>query len=345
MAASRYSTPAGSPATRIRTAVVVRIMICGMLACLALPLIATAQHREPDAEIDLWSGDAPGSAGLDATLVEEIVERSEDPGTIRDRYVAGITRPRLLVFRPETPNGAALLMMPGGGYQRVVLDKEGIESAERLNAAGITVFILIYRLPAEGHENGADVPLQDAQRAMRLIRAMAEDYDIDPGRTGVIGFSAGGHLAGSIATRFDAEVYPAHDSADTLGARPDFAALIYPVTRMTGPAVHEGSRDRLIGADPAAELVAVHDIAAAARADAPPLFLLHATNDTSVPVANSLDVFDAFTVQGVPVDMHVFSEGGHGFGIRYAEGLPVAVWPDLVVGWMEGGGFLPEMPD
>ena len=343
---SRCPMPAGSLAATNRTAVVIRVMICGLLTCLALPLAATAQHREPDDVIALWPhGAVPGSQALDATLAEEIVERSEDPDTIRDRYVAGITRPRLLVFRPEAPNGAALLMLPGGGYQRVVLDKEGIESAERFNAAGITVFILIYRLPHEGHENGADVPLQDAQRALRLIRAMADAYDVDPDRTGVIGFSAGGHLAGSIATRFDAPVYAPVDAADTQDARPQFAALIYPVTRMTGPAVHAGSRDRLIGADPAPEMAAVHDIAEAARADAPPLFLLHATNDTSVPVANSLDVFDAFTAQGVPVDMHVFSEGGHGFGIRYTEGLPVAVWPDLVVRWMERGGFLPEMPD
>lgn len=329
-----------------RAAPVIRVLVCSLLAFLAFPLAANAQHREPDGVIALWPDDAaPGSQALDAPLAEEIVERSEDPETIRDRYVAGITRPRLLVLRPETPNGAALLMLPGGGYMRVVLDKEGIESAERFNAAGITVFILVYRLPSEGHENGADVPLQDAQRALRLIRAMADEYAVDPDRTGVIGFSAGGHLAGSIATRFDAPVYAPVDAADTQDARPDFAALIYPVTRMTGPAVHAGSRDRLIGADPAPEMLAVHDIAAAARADAPPLFLLHAADDTSVPVANSLDVFDAFTAQSVPVDMHVFSKGGHGFGIRYTEGLPVAVWPDLVVRWMERGGFLPEMPD
>lgn len=311
------------------------------LLLLALPALAAAQHREPDAVIALWSdGAAPGSAGLETTLTEQIVERSEDPATIRDRYAAGITRPRLLVFEAENPNGAALLMLPGGGYQRVVIDKEGIESAERFNEAGITVFILLYRLPHEGHRNGTDAPLQDTQRAMRLIRSMADEYGIDPGRTGVIGFSAGGHLAGSIATRFDAEVYAPQDEADALGACPDFAVLAYPVTRMEGPAIHEGSRDRLIGTNPSAETVATYDIAHAARSDAPPTFILHAADDGSVPVANALDVFDAFTAEGVPVEMHIFAEGGHGFGIRYTEGLPVAVWPDLVVSWMERGGFL-----
>ena len=233
-----------------------------------------------------------------------------------------------------------MLMLPGGGYQRVVLDKEGFESAERFNEAGITVFILIYRLPDEGHADPADVPLQDAQRAMRLIRSMAGEYGIDPERAGVIGFSAGGHLAGSLATRFDAGVSAAVDAIDGLDARPDFAVLAYPVTRMEGDAVHAGSRDRLIGTSPDPAAIRIHDIVHAVRSDAPPVFLLHAADDMAVPVANSLDVFDAFTQAGVPVEMHIFAEGGHGFGIRFAKGLPVEAWPDLVIGWLDRGGFL-----
>jgi len=301
---------------------------------------ASAQHREPDADIQIWPGVAPGSEGLDGQLTERIVERSETPDVIRDRYVVGITHPRLLVFEPEHPNGAAMLMLPGGGYQRVVLDKEGFESAERFNEAGITVFILTYRLPDEGHADPSDVPLQDAQRAMRTVRSVASVYGIDPARTGVIGFSAGGHLAASLATRFDAHVTEAADTIDALDARPAFAVLAYPVTRMEGDAVHAGSRDRLIGATPDAAAIGTYDIAYAARSDAPPLFLLHAADDTAVPVANSLDVFDAFTRAGVPVEMHIFAEGGHGFGIRFARGLPVEAWPDLVIGWLDRGGFL-----
>ncbi|ABI64519.1 alpha/beta hydrolase [Maricaulis maris] len=304
---------------------------------------AAAQHREPEAQFVIWGHQsAPGTAEIESCLEELIIERSGTPDRIRDRYAVGITRPRLLVFQPEHPNGAALLMLPGGGYQRVVIDKEGIESAERFNRAGVTVFILLYRLPAEGHEQGHNVPLQDAQRALRLIRYGAVDPNIDPERVGVIGFSAGGHLAGTLATRFDAGVHAQRDDVDEISARPDFAVLVYPVTRMSGPAVHAGSRDRLIGAQPDAATVAVHDLVAAARSDAPPLFLLHAMDDVAVPVENSLDVFAANRALGVPVEMHVFAEGGHGFGIRFAEGLPVGAWPDLVLAWMARGGFLTD---
>jgi len=318
-----------------------RFLCLAFLLVPGLPILAQAQHREPDAEIVIW-GDAhaPGSELVADRLREVVTERSATPHIIRDRMVVGITRPRLLVFRPQRPNGTAMLMLPGGGYQRVVIDKEGIESAERFNEAGVTVFILLYRLPHEGHENGADVPLQDAQRSLRLIRSLANDYQLDPDRVGVIGFSAGGHLAGSISTRFDADVYALRDAADAISARPAFSVLAYPVARMSGPAVHEGSRDRLIGAAPEAETVAIYDIAEAARPDAPPIFLFHAADDEAVPVANALDVFAANRAAGVEAELHVFSEGGHGFGIRFAEGLPIEVWPDLVLAWLERGGFL-----
>ena len=307
------------------------------------PAQALAQHREPDGEILLWpNAPAPGSEALIGELEEIIVERSPEPDVIRDRYVAQITQPRLQVFRPENPNGSALLMIPGGGYQRVVLDKEGYESAEALNEDGVTVFVLIYRLPHEGHENSRDVPLQDAQRAMRVIRSQADEYSVDPDRVGVIGFSAGGHVAGSLTTRFDADVYAPRDSADTLSARPDASMLMYAVTRLSGPAVHEGSRDRLVGPDPSQETLAVYDIAEAARADAPPLFILHAINDTSVPLPNGLDVFNAFMDLGAPVELHVFDTGGHGFGIRHTTGLPVAAWPDMVSAWMARHGLMGE---
>lgn len=313
-----------------------------LLATACLPS-AQAQPREPDAEIAIW-GDtiAPGSEELADRLVETITERSDTPAMVRDRFAVGITQPRLLVFRPVDPNGAGLLILPGGGYQRVVIDKEGIESAERFNQAGVTVFILLYRLPAEGHEPSRDVPLQDAQRAMRLIRSGIVDATIDPNRLGVMGFSAGGHLAGSLSTRFDARTYARRDSIDDVSARPDFTVLAYPVARMRGPAVHEGSRDRLMGASPDEETLAIYDLAAAARPDAPPLFLFHAADDEAVPVGNALDVFTANRALGVQAELHVFAEGGHGFGIRFAEGLPVETWPDLVLAWMARGGFLTE---
>ena len=306
------------------------------LIVLTLPASVMAQHREPDREIVIWGErGAPGSELIANVLTEQIVERSPEPEVIRDRFAAGITQPRLLVFQPDHPTGTAMVLFPGGAYQRVVLDKEGFETAERLNDAGITVFILLYRLPGEGHAGGADIPLRDAQRAIRLVRSRAQDFSLDPQRIGVIGFSAGGHLAGSLATRFDAPVYQSRDAIDAHSARPDFAALIYPVTLMQGNAVHALSRRLLLGHDaPTAQEAASFDIARAVRPDQPPFFLLHALDDTAVPPENSLAVFAACRALDLPVEMHLFAQGGHGFGLRHARGLPVEVWPDLMLAWM-----------
>ena len=166
-----------------------------------------------------------------------IVDRVATSG-FQDRIVTQIGEPLMTVFRPARPNGAAILVLPGGGYVRVAIDKEGFETARRWAAAGITAFVLRYRLPAEGWADPADTPLQDAQRALRLIRANAAAYGVDPGRIAVMGFSAGGHLGASLCTRFDARVYAPVDAADAASARPDLAMLGYPVMQMAGPLAH-----------------------------------------------------------------------------------------------------------
>lgn len=155
---------------------------------------------------------------------QRIVERSSE-AAVPDRYIQSISAPYMVVYRPARPNGTALLVTPGGGYQRIVLDNEGTSLVPGfVDQAGITLFVLRYRLPGEGHPNGADVPLADAQRALRLIRANAARYGIDAQRVGVMGFSAGGHVAASLGTRYAAQVYPAVDRADTLSARPIFSS-------------------------------------------------------------------------------------------------------------------------
>lgn len=297
----------------------------------------SAPDGPPREVLDIWpGGTAPGSAHLVGALEQAVYERSDVIEIIRDRYTFGVTQPRLTVFEPETPNGAAILLIPGGGYRWVVLDKEGYECAERFAADGYTVFVMVYRLPGEGHEAGADAPLQDAQRAMRLIRARAAEYGLSSDRIGVMGFSAGGHLAGSLTTRFDAEVYAPQDEADAQSARPDFSVLVYPVASMRDPIVHEGSRARLLGEGAHDEgMQAAYSIDENARTDAPATFILHAADDSSVPVENALRTFDAFRTVGAPVEMHVFENGGHGFGLRYAVGRPVEAWPDLVTAWIE----------
>jgi len=293
---------------------------------------------DPDETIDLWPGGAPGMPSPPPT--EKVRERSTDPA-YNDRIVLGIARPRMSVFRPAQPNGAAVLITPGGGYSWVVVDKEGYEMARLLAAQGITAFVLFYRLPGEHWTAGPDVALQDAQRAMRLIRSRAARYGVDPAKICAMGFSAGGHVCADLLTRFAARTYAPVDAADALSARPDAAAPIYPVISMTPPDAHAGSRRNLLGEHPTPALERAHSPHLNVPADAPPCFLLHAEDDASVPVANTLLLHAALRARNIPTDMHLFPDGGHGFGLRLARGKSVEHWPDLFLGWGRYRGLWP----
>ena len=246
----------------------------------------------------------------------------------------------MLVFRPEHPNGAAVLLCPGGGYARVVLDKEGYESAARLNAAGVTCFVLLYRLPGDHWGAGPDAPLQDAQRAIRIIRARAGEFAIDPQRIAVMGFSAGGHVAGSLTLRWDATVYHPVDAGDAISAKPDLSLLLYPVASMEAPYVHAGSRDELLGAHPTPEALHAYSLEHQARADAPPTFVLVAADDDTIPFENSVQLFQALRAAHVACELHVFETGGHGFGMRFTIGKPTAAWPELALNFMRAHHLL-----
>ena len=193
---------------------------------------AVADPGDPDETVTLWPGKPPGAPAV--LPRDEVVNRIATSG-FQDRFVTNIGAPMMTVFRPKTPNGAAALLIPGGGYVRVVIDKEGFEVAHRLAAAGVTAFVLRYRLPPEGWANRADVALQDAQRAMRLIRGNAAAWRVDPARVAAMGFSAGGHVAASLATGHARATYAPADAADALSARPDLSALLYPVIDMAPP--------------------------------------------------------------------------------------------------------------
>ena len=291
---------------------------------------------QPVETIDLWPAGAPGMPSRPP--VEEVTERSTDR-LVTDRAVLGITRPRMAVFRPDRPNGAALLLMPGGGYRHVVVDKEGYEMARWAAARGFTCFVLFYRLPGEGWAAGPDVALSDAQRAMRLIRHRARDYAVDPERVSAMGFSAGGHLCADLAARFAARTYEPVDEADTLSAKPHSAAPIYPVVSMDPAVTHAGSREKLLGPNPTAALEAAHSPDRNVPADAPPHFILHAEDDAAVPVENALLLRAALKATGIPVETHLFAQGGHGFGLRNTIGKPVEAWPELWRAWARTVGL------
>ncbi len=323
------------------------LLAAGLAAGFAKP--ATAQTAPPIADrlrpppqpdpvetIDLWPAGAPGMPAR--APIETVIERSTNPA-YADRAVSGIARPRMAVFHPDRPNGSAVLITPGGGYKWVVVDKEGYEMARWLAARGFTAFVLFYRLPGEGWTAGPDTPLIDNQRAMRLIRHRANDFAIDPARVAAMGFSAGGHACADLAARFAAKVYRPVDAADDLSARPHCAAPIYPVVSMALPFAHPGSREKLLGLDPAPALVAAHSPDRNIPADAPPHFLLHAEDDAAVPVENTLLLRAALKARGIPVETHLFAQGGHGFGLRGAIGKPVEALPDLWRAWARTTGL------
>lgn len=282
----------------------------------------------------LWPQGAPGGGGV--KVHETFTERAPD-GPLRDRFVEHVTHPTLTFFHARgLANGVSLLIVPGGGYVRVVIDKEGFESAQWFAERGFECAVLRYRLPADGWAAGPDAPVHDAMRALRLLRSRSAAPGAPPGRVGVIGFSAGGHVAARLITE-PALRYERVDAADDLTARPDFAVLMYPVIATTGVAAHGGSAQQLLASGVApAGLEGLSPQLHVSRAT-PPTLLVHAADDDAVPVENSMLMFNALRKAGVRTELHVFDRGGHGFGLRGVSGKDVAAWPQLVTTWALNG--------
>jgi acetyl esterase/lipase len=292
--------------------------------------------------LNLWPGNPPG--GEHVTVVQAEVERSKDQA-FHDIAVIHTTTPTLTFFPAPHPNGASVLIIPGGGYQRVVVGKEGFEIAKRLTSHGIGAFVLLYRLPADGWSAGPDAPLQDAQRAMRLIRSRAQMLRLDPTRVAVMGFSAGGHLAARLATRFDLETYSSIDAADSLSPRPDLAALGYPVISFVEGVAHIGSRTQMLGPNPKAEQIQAYSAEIDVPDRTPPCFLVCAADDNVVPVENSILMFQSLRRVKVPAALHVFDRGGHGFGVQPGQDPSASSWPELFLEWSRGHGFVDAHSD
>lgn len=292
---------------------------------------------------EIWpNGIAPGSEHSSAVF--KVTERSQ-VAFWPDRIATGITRPSLTAFVPDHPNGTAVIVAPGGAYSRIVLDKEAAEMAHWLNPYGATVFLLLYRLPAEGHSNGRDAPLADAQRAVRFVRRHALEWQLNPKKIGFLGASAAGHMGAMLGTQFDRHVYDAVDPADSLSARPDFLILLYPVISMETGLANMESRNNLLGANPSPELIAAYSPDQHVRADSPPTFVVVTEDDKAVPSANGIGYCHALEKAGASCELHVFKQGGHGFGIRDTRQLPVSNWPNLAAHWLKTGDFIPRHQD
>ena len=251
--------------------------------------------------------------------------------------ISNVQNPTLEVFLPskKTATGQAIVICPGGGYSILAYDWEGIDIAKWYNAQGIAAVVLKYRLPKSSTLIKPEIaPLQDAQKAIRLVRHHAKKWNIDPGQVGVMGFSAGGHLASTLGTHYDENVLgDSKDPIDSLSARPDFMVLIYPVITFDKKHYHGGSKNNLIGKNASQKLIDYYSNDLQVSSQTPKTFLLHATDDKAVPVANSLLFYQALERNGVAVEMHIYPEGGHGFGLGIGRGH-LQQWPDRLKQWL-----------
>lgn len=281
------------------------------LACLWFSPPAAAEDRPT---VNVWPGEAPGEKG--DVAAEEVQPADGEKGVTR---ITNVTQPTLTLYRAPADNntGAAVLVCPGGGYNILAWDLEGEEVCQWLNSIGVNGVLLKYRVPRRQGREKHEAPLQDAQRAMSLTRSKAKEWGIDPKRIGVLGFSAGGHLSASLCTNFDQRTYDVIDEADKASSRPDFAVLVYPAYLDEGQGLPKEIR---------------------VSKETPPIFFAHAANDQYGP-ENSIALFTALKKHGVSGEVHIYEQGGHGFGLRPSD-LPCSNWPRQCEAWLRARGVL-----
>jgi len=295
------------------------IFICAAIAMMLVPTIPQAGAADSPHEVKLlWPDGAPGAKGI-----------------------ADGDKPSITIYLPEKDkaNGAAVVIFPGGGYGHLAMDHEGHQIAEWLNSFGVAGFIVKYRHSRSGAGYRHPAPLQDAQRAIRTVRSGAKQWNIDPDRIGIIGFSAGGHLASSLGTHFNNRYSEAKDEIDRASCRPDFMILMYPVISFTEPFTHKGSRRNLLGDNPDPELVENLSNEKQVTAETPPTFIVFGNDDKVVPVENGVAFYMGLKKAKVPAEMHIYEKGRHGFGLGVGAG-PVSSWPLRCTEWMRGRGLL-----
>ena len=266
---------------------------------------------------------------------------SDEKEAIRKEDIALISKvqePNIQVFLPSKRNATrqAVVVCPGGGYAVLAYDWEGTDIAKWLNSQGIAAIVLKYRLPSAASQvDPHEAPLMDAQRAIRLVRQHAEEWNIDPGQIGVMGFSAGGHLASTLGTHYDSGNAKSTDPVERLSSRPDFMILGYPVISLKEHMAHIGSRNNLLGKSPSDELVARFSNELQVTEDTPPAFIFHSQDDTGVPVQHSLLFYQALVEAKVPVEMHLYPEGGHGYSLGINANGTFTQWPATCIRWLE----------
>ncbi|MTK54470.1 alpha/beta hydrolase [Paludibacter sp.] len=282
--------------------------------------------------IDIWNGKVPGA--IPNHSYKQIVDSAY---WIKIRFV---TKPTIQVYpAPADKNtGTAVVVCPGGGYYGISFINEGVEVAKWLNQLGITAVVLHYRLPDDAiMQNKSIAPLQDGQEAMRIVRRNAKKWGIDPHKIGIMGFSAGGHLATTVSTHFDEKVY---EPKDTTSARPDFSLLIYPVVSMDSATTHWGSRESLLGKNPTPEMQKHFSNALQVTATTPPAFMAHSMDDGTVPVQNSIEYALALTKNNIPCELHIYEHGGHGYGLGKRNSGTESTWTEACEQWLKVKGLL-----
>jgi acetyl esterase/lipase len=282
-------------------------------------------------QVLIWPGKIPNA--------QPVAAPENETKTVQDKLVAGkpwtyigkVSHPTMTVYPPKGKNtGAAVVIFPGGGYQILAIDLEGTEVCDWLTSKGITAVLLKYRVPGEGrfpksgHYPKSPMALQDAQRALGLVRFHAAEWNIDPHKIGVIGFSAGGHLVAATSTHFNKRLYSPVDAADKVSCRPDFAVALYPGHLSLDPKINELNPDIKV------------------TKETPPTFLLQAEDDPVDRVEHSLVYYAALRKAKVPVEMHLYAHGGHAFGLRRTK-FPITRWTDLVETWLRTIGMVPEV--
>ena len=299
----------------------------------AITLItAEAVHAQP-VIMKLWPHGVPGSIP-DAQYTEE--SATSNDGIQR---ISKVSDPTLTIFLPakEKVKGAAIVVCPGGGYSILAINHEGYGLAPWMINAGIACIVLKYRLPDDAIMKERSIgPLQDVQEAIRIVRRNADAWGLDPHKIGVMGFSAGGHLAATASTLYDERVY----ASDTVSARPDFSLLLYPVISMQPGLTHRGSRQRLLGAEPDKQVLDHFSNELQVTGRTPLAFLVHSADDKAVPVQNSISYALALKQNAVPVELHVFERGGHGYGMAENRTSSESQWPALCLNWLRMHGLL-----